>query len=109
MSGGRAPRQKAGREERMLVAYAQSHGFAATRRVPLSGSAPGFPGDISFPLLNRERVVESKVRRDGFRELYKWIEQRDLLVLRSDRRPALVVMRLSDAMEIAKAAENNKV
>jgi hypothetical protein len=108
MSGGRAPRQKSGREERMLTRLLQNAGFAA-ERVPLSGSVGGsFAGDITVPLLGRDLVVESKVRAGGFAQLYTWLAERDLLVLRADRKEPLVVIPLRRAIEIATAAEGNK-
>jgi hypothetical protein len=108
MSGARH-RQKAGREERMLVGVAQEHGFAS-ERVPLSGSVGGqrFSGDILFPLLGRDLCVESKVRANGFRQLYDWLQGRDVLVVRSDRREPLVVLPLSLAIQVAKAAERGR-
>jgi Holliday junction resolvase len=108
MSGSRH-RQKAGREERMLVGLAQDNGFAA-EKVPLSGSVGGhrFAGDIAFPLLGRDLCVESKVRANGFRRLYDWLQGRDVLVVRADRREALVVLPISLALEIARAAERSK-
>ena len=92
MTGGRASRQKGNREERALVRILQEYGFAA-ERVPLSGAARGrFGGDLSVPLLGRDQRVESKVRANGFRELYAWLEGNDFLVVRADRREPLVVL-----------------
>jgi Holliday junction resolvase len=109
MSGGARHRQKAGREERMLVRIAQDNGFAA-ERVPLSGSVGGqrFSGDIVLPLVGRDLCVESKVRGRGFKQLYDWLRGRDLLIVRSDRREPLVVVPLKLAIEIAKAAERGR-
>src|SRR5277367_107545 len=92
--GGRAPRQKGNREERGLVKFFQARGFAA-ERVPLSGSAGGsYLGDITIPVLGVDRIVEVKVRADGFRELYRWLIDRDILIVRSDRNEPLVIIRL---------------
>jgi hypothetical protein len=46
--------------------------------------------------------IEVKCRADGFRELYRWLDARDILVIKSDRREPLAVVRLSLAAEIAK-------
>jgi hypothetical protein len=87
----------------------QDAGLGA-ERVPLSGSAGGsFSGDLSVPLLGRDLCVECKARANGFRELYTWLDGRDALVIRADRREALVVVRLRLAIEIAAAAERGKV
>jgi Holliday junction resolvase len=109
MSGGIASRQKGNREERHLVALLQAAGFSA-ERVPLSGSAGGrFAGDLSVPLLGIDRTVEVKVRGGGFRELYRWLEERDLLVVRADRSEPLVILPLRLAIEIAAMAEKGRV
>jgi Holliday junction resolvase len=106
--GGRASRAKGNRVERALVRILQDHGFGA-ERVPLSGSAGGsYLGDVTVPLLGADRVVEVKARKDGFRELYKWLEERDLLVIKADRREALVVIPLDLAARIAAVAESKK-
>ena len=107
MSGGRASRAKGNRVERELVRLRQDRGFTA-QRVPLSGSARGrFGGDISVPLLGVDRRVEVKVRGDGFRELYKWLDGADLLIVRSNRHEPLVILPMKFAAEIAAVAEKN--
>ena len=108
MSGGRASRQKGNRAERALVRALQDKGFAA-ERVPLSGSAGGrFQGDVTVPLIGVDRCIEVKVRADGFVTLDDWLKERDLLVIKADRREPLVVIPLALAVEIATAAERNK-
>jgi Holliday junction resolvase len=83
MTGGRKSRDKGNRFERAIVRLLQDRGFGA-ERVPLSGSAGGsFQGDVTFPLLGIDRTVECKVRKDGFRELYAWLDGRDALVVRA--------------------------
>jgi hypothetical protein len=90
------------------VRLLQELGFAA-ERVPLSGAARGrFGGDVSVPLLGVDRRVEVKVRKDGFRELYKWLDGKDLLVVHSDRHLPLVVVPLRFAAEIAAIAERRR-
>jgi Holliday junction resolvase len=108
MSGGRSPRQKGNREERALVRFLQANGFAA-ERVPCSGSAGGsYLGDLTLPILGVDRCVEVKVRGNGFSQLYRWLADRDLLIVRADRCEPLVVVPLRLAIEIAKAAERSK-
>jgi hypothetical protein len=107
MSGARH-RRKGNRAERALVAFLRERGFAA-ERMPLSGSAGGsFIGDISIPLLGRDFVVEVKVRSNGFRRLYDWLADRDLLIVRADRREPLVIVPLKLAADIAAAAQHRK-
>ncbi|MDI2103930.1 hypothetical protein [Bradyrhizobium sp. Mp64] len=107
--GGRASRQKGNRAERAIVRFLQDRGFAA-ERVPLSGSAGGsYLGDLTVPVIGIDRVVEVKCRADGFRELYRWLIDRDILIVRADRSEPLVILPLKLAAEIASAADKNKL
>jgi hypothetical protein len=106
--GGRSSRDKGNRAERALVRYFQARGFAA-ERVPLSGSAGGsYLGDLTIPVLGRDLVVEVKVRATGFAQLYAWLIDRDVLIVRADRAEPLVILPLHLAAEIAIAAERGK-
>lgn len=72
------------------------------KRVPLSGASGGdFSNDVILP--NGKRV-EVKARKDGFKELYKWLlDERakpDLLALKADRKPWLVVITLDEYMRL---------
>jgi Holliday junction resolvase len=103
--GGRRSRQEGDRTERAIVRHLRGHGFAA-ERVPLSGRVGGrFVGDVMVPLLGADRVIEVKCRVDGFRELYRWCDGADLLIVKRDRAEPLVIPPLRLAVEIAKAAE----
>jgi Holliday junction resolvase len=109
MSGGRASRDKGNRAERAIVKFLQERGFAA-ERVPLSGSVGGsYLGDLTVPILDVDRVVEVKARANGFRQLYDWLVNRDILIVRADRSEPLVVLPLKLAAEIALAADRNKL
>ena len=88
--------------ERWVINTLRANGIAAVR-VPLSGAAGGrFAGDIVRPLLGRDLCAEVKARAHGFRELYSWLNQRDVLIVKADRQEPLVVVRLSLAAEISK-------
>ncbi len=103
---GRHSRSKGARTERTIVQALQANGIAAVR-VPLSGAAAAggrFAGDIVLPLMGRDLCVEVKARAGGFRELYCWLNQRDVLIVKADRQEPLVVLRMSLAAEIAKVA-----
>ncbi len=97
MPGGKRPKRKGTRAEREILKLLKEAGLEA-KRVPLSGSAPGYPGDLvaHLPGLG-EVVVEVKARRRF--GLEGWLEGRGLLVLRPDRRPPLAVMRLEDLLK----------
>jgi hypothetical protein len=45
--------------------------------------------------------IECKARADGFRELYSWLNERDVLIVKADRQEPLVVVRMGLAMQIA--------
>ena len=107
MTGGRRSRDKGNRVERAIVRALQDRGFGA-ERVPLSGSAGGsYVGDLTVPLMGVDRVVEVKARATGFAQLYGWLEGRDMLVVKADRREPLLVLPLRLAAEIAAAAERH--
>jgi hypothetical protein len=79
------------------------------QRVPLSGSARGrFGGDVSLQLLGIDRRVEVKCRGDGFRKIYEWLEDVDILIVRADRHEPLAIVPLKFAVEIAALAERMK-
>jgi Holliday junction resolvase len=99
---GRRSRSKGTRTERGIVNALKASGIAAVR-VPLSGAVGGrFAGDVIVPLVGRDLCLEVKSRADGFRELYSWLDGRDVLIVKADRQEPLVVVRLSLAAEIAK-------
>jgi hypothetical protein len=107
---GRRPRisRQRNRCERAIVRLLQEYCLAA-ERVPLSGAAHGrFGGDISVPALGRDLRGEAKARGNGFNCLYDWLEGRDFLVLRADRKPLLVIARLDLAADVVMAAERAK-
>jgi hypothetical protein len=100
----RASRRKGATEERALVRYLQARGFAAEK-----SSRAGYRGpDLTVPLLGIERVVEVKCRANGFRELYTWLADRDILIVRANRREPLCILPMWLASEIATEAERCK-
>jgi hypothetical protein len=48
--------------------------------------------------------IECKARAAGFRQLYDWLNDREMLIVKADRLQPLVVLRMSLAAEIARAA-----
>ena len=91
---GRKSQQKGYRNERGFVHRMNERGMTA-QRMPLSGALGGeFGGDIKLWTIFREWRVECKARKDGFREMYKWLEPEniDFLSLKANNRPGLIVM-----------------
>ncbi len=96
---GKSCRRKGYEGERELV-----HLLPGAYRVPLSGAAGGeFSGDVIWPPLGRG---ESKRRKDAFRSLYKWLEGKDWLAVRADRREWLVVLTLDKLLEVIRCSES---
>jgi hypothetical protein len=63
---------------------------------------------VTTPLIGRDLTIECKCRANGFLKLYAWLEGRDVLIVKADRHPTLVVLPLRLAVEIASAAERRK-
>ena len=102
---GRRSRNKGARVKRAIVHALRAEGSSAAR-VPLSGAAGWrFSGDMIVPMQGRDLTVEVKARANGFRELYGWLNGRDVLVVKADRQEPLVVVRLSLATQIARKGE----
>ena len=94
-------KDKGDRDERSLVNTAIEHGLEA-RRVPLSGAAEGFKGDVLITdAKGKVWTVECKVRSRGFSRLYDWMpEYIDALTVRADRKQRLVVLREDPFFEL---------
>jgi len=100
MSGKRS-RDKGGRRERALTTALQNAGFAAEKISGMYRSG----ADISLPLLGIDRDIEVKSRASRFRQIRAWLADRYALVVIVDREQPIVVLRLRDAIEIARVAE----
>jgi hypothetical protein len=92
----RKSRDKGARNEVAIANLLKDAGLPC-QRIPLSGACGGlFAGDI----LIDGRRYEAKIRGDGFREIYKWIDGNAGLFLRADRQEALIVLRVKDWIEL---------
>jgi hypothetical protein len=99
---GRRSRDKGARTERAIVRLLQGQGIAATKI-----SRAWCPGaDLHVPILGVDRAVEVKCRAAGFRKLYDWLQDRDVLIVNADRQEPLVVLRMSLAAMIARAGSD---
>ena len=86
----------------------QGHGLAAAR-VPLSGIVEGrFRGDISVPASTGISVAKPSVAATVSTVFMTGSRGREFLVLRADRKPTLVVVKLELAAEVVMAAERSK-
>ena len=83
--------RKGARVEREMVNMLRAAGIQA-ERVPLSGSCGGsFTGDL---IIDGRYTAEVKARGNGggFMLIDRWLEDRDVLIVKRDRRPPLVVL-----------------
>ena len=90
--------------ERDIVNAARLHGIEAYR-VPLSGAAEGFKDDIELRFGREVWRIEAKIRANGFKQIYGWKGEADILVIRADRQPALAVFDLDDFLLLLKEAK----
>lgn len=92
MSGARS-RRKGYRVENELVHAHREIGVEA-RRVPLSGAAESWKGDLRIPHAGTELMAEVKARASGqgFVTLERWLRGMDALFLRRDRAEPLVLL-----------------
>lgn len=67
--GGRKSRQKGLRVEYLVRDLIRAEG-AQSHRIPSSGSAQGFKGDVTFELEGKTGKVESKARKNSFQKVY---------------------------------------
>jgi hypothetical protein len=97
-------RRKGATAELAVTHIGQASGFAVTKRSGLYVAGH----DLDWPLLGIDRRVEIKRHAAGQSRLYAWLAPVYCVIHRGDRREWLVTLRLSDALEIAKAAERRR-
>lgn len=96
---GKSQRDKGNRSEREFAK------LTGGERVPLSGAAGGsYTGDV----IALGMTWECKVRADGFKQLYTWLEGRDALAVKADRKGWLAVIPMDTLLELLKPQEANK-
>jgi hypothetical protein len=98
-SPGVRSRDKGNRVERMIARMLTANGFAAKIS---RAYQPGH--DIVLSLSGRDLCVEVKASADGFRELYCWLDQRDVLFVKADR-AAEIARRVSRGANSFKSRE----
>jgi hypothetical protein len=111
---GKSQRDKGARYEREIVNLFRSIGMDASR-VPLSGmghekkESAEFAGDIVLPWLRGREKFEAKKRGSGggFALIYRWLSRHKGLFIGADRVESLVVLRLSDFVELYQAAHSD--
>ena len=87
---GKSQRDKGYRGERNLVNYFKEHGIEAIR-VPLSGASNFAKGDV---VIKGKYRAEVKLRKDGFKMIYKWLGDNDMLFIKANNKQYLAVIPL---------------
>ena len=100
-------RQKGDRAERELRDILRAAGHHV-RKIPSSGAGPDFPGDLYVGDEGESEVWEVKVRKLGFRSIYKWLSDVSVVAHRATLEPGsrpgtpapewLVTLRLDDLL-----------
>lgn len=104
---GRSSRVKGYRGEKEVEKILQGAGFTAMR-VPLSGSVAGFiSGDVIVEIKNKKLRCEVKRRKSGFKTLYQWLTNKDILFVREDKEEWLVALKLSDFISLIAEGSDN--
>jgi hypothetical protein len=97
---GKKSKRKGYRIEHEIEEILIGEGINA-KRIPLSG-ASWIKGDIIVSINGKEYIGEVKTRKEGFKEIYKWLFGKDFLFLRADRKEFLVVMNMEKFLELIK-------
>lgn len=88
---GKAQRDKGARREREFAK------LVGGERVPLSGAAGGsYTGDVKALGL----TWECKTRKNGFKQLYDWLEGKDALAIKADRKEWLAVIPVKKLLQL---------
>ena len=97
-------KEKGSRFEREVRDLLKAGGVDA-EKVPLSGAVKGgsFEGDLNFSLRGVVRKLECKRRKRGCSTFYGFMANNYAVVMRDDRSPPLVMLRLSDFIELVRA------
>jgi len=61
-------------------------------RVPCSGNARAFKGDLQFIYKGKVYKVEVKARKSGFKSFYKWLEGMDILIVKANHKKPLIIL-----------------
>ena len=96
MKGGRAPKQKGNRVERMVVNMAKDKGLKAKRAYASDGRSLGFHEEVDVVINNIKIQVKA---RKSIATFMKPNENVDAVILKEDRMEPLVVLTLHQYLE----------
>lgn len=89
---GKKSRDKGARRERELAHRYMKIPGVFSERVPLSGAMGTYKGDVKILAGHYQWTAEIKARASGFKQLYTWLGDNDLLHLIADRQEPLAVL-----------------
>ena len=93
---GKFSRDKGYRVENNLRKQILKHEKMECIRIPLSGGA-SIRGDLIFNKIGGEKwYAEVKSRADGFKNIYKWKDNHEVLIIKADNKKALAIVDLDD-------------
>lgn len=92
-------RDKGARGERAVVRALQAIGIPARRTAPLQSGYGAQDGDVEAEIFGWKRRIEVKLRAKGFRQIYGWLENADVLIVKADGKPALVILPMDQAKD----------
>lgn len=102
MAGGKAPKLKGDRFEREIV---KMFGGERTFWQPDNGDSSKTGDVVNIPYIGK---VECKVRENGFKQLYKWLNGCDGLFIKADYKPVLVVIPAEDLKLLLEELDGHK-
>jgi len=87
-------KRKGDSEERAIVNLHRELGFKIERTLEAGARSDGSATyDIDLYLDGDSAVIgECKLRKDGFKQIYKWLGENDFLTIRADRQERLYVI-----------------
>ena len=97
---GSSSKRKGTRFEREVREFFENFLGVEAYRIPLSGAARGFKGDLIVPDVFGDRPVECKFGNRVPKTPYVWLGDNAALIMRRKWEPALIVMRLNDWAEL---------
>ena len=98
---GKSQRDKGTRCERELANILRDYDSQA-KRVPLSGGAADHGSEYAGDVHAFGLRWEAKVRADGFKQLYAWLANADVLAVKADRKEWLAVVPLDKLAAVLK-------
>lgn len=105
-------KQKGYRGEAGIAKRWSAHGIPC-KRVVMSGAmgflGPEFHGDLKATINGQELTIQSKCLADGWRMIYGAIENHDCLIIKADRKEALVVIPESLFLSLVGSGEPENV